>query len=64
MFAHTIKRIVVAALIGNSADELEELARRDDRTAFVDDLCGLGLGIGVIAASFGITWLFLCVTHA
>lgn len=33
-------------------------------TAFLEDLCGLGLGIGVIAASFGITWLFLCLSHA
>lgn len=59
-----IKRIIVSAFIGSSAEELEQLARRDDHTAFVEDLCGLGLGIGVIAASFGITWLFLCLSHA
>lgn len=67
--SHTaLKRMIVSAFIGNSAEELEQLARRvarrDDRTAFIEDLCGLGLGIGVIAASFGITWLFLCLSHA
>lgn len=59
-----IKRMIVSAFIGSSAEELEQLARRDDRTAFLEDLCGLGLGIGVIATSFGITWLFLCLSNA
>lgn len=59
-----LKRIIVSAFIGSSAEELEQLARRDDRTAFCEELCGLSLGLGVIAASFGITWLFLCLTHA
>lgn len=64
MSCTALKRIIVSAFIGSSAEELEQLARRDDRTAFVEELSGLCLGLGVIAASFGITWLFLCITHA
>lgn len=64
MSCTALKRIIVSAFIGSSAEELEQLARRDDRTAFCEELCGLSLGLGVIAASFGITWLFLCLTHA